>query len=160
MKAAVSHAARELALKASRTVRHGAMDAAFSVAVATAEAAASVIPQVSNKAEMGTRGSEWEEKASGVASWIEEQRQSYRETAAARSREERLTPFREELEVLRISTEQLGQLDETTLRHAYRARSREMHPDLHGQGGQSRSAKHRPSIYEINRAYSVLRKLL
>ena len=77
------------------------------------------------------------------------------EERRAEELQERLALFERELQVLGIRMEDAARLDEAKLRKIYRARSRELHPDLNDEDDGVE-----PSIYEINEAYESLKKIL
>ena len=64
---------------------------------------------------------------------------------------------RVEGELLGFTLQEARTLDEKTLRKAFRARSRELHPDVRSDYADEQGI---PSVYELNAAYEVVRKLL
>ena len=60
-----------------------------------------------------------------------------------------------ELRVLGISRDEAAGLNMGRLRSIYRARSRDLHPDLNNPDDHVE-----PSIYEINQAYESVKKIL
>ena len=117
--------------------------------------------------------------ASPLASWATERRERLRIEASATEKVRRLSLFASDLDLLGLSVEGAAQLDEKTLRQAFRARSRELHPDVRagravptdatGADGRTEGGgtpmddgdgESSPSVYELNAAYEAIRKLL
>lgn len=69
----------------------------------------------------------------------------------------RLSLFESDLVLLGLTIGRAAELDEKTLRQAFRRRSRELHPDARvGSEGDRVTT----TVYELNAAYEALRKLL
>jgi len=71
---------------------------------------------------------------------------------------ERLTYFEPELTLLGLSLDDAPDLDEKSLRKAFYARSRALHPDA--AVGAAPAAEPEGDITEVNKAYETLRKLV
>jgi len=110
--------------------------------------------------------------ANPVASWAVKERERLRLEAEAAEKAQRLRLFASDFELLGIDLGRAPDLDEKTLRKAFRERSRVLHPDAQvrtkgsDDGGGSvdnefdDSEEKFPSVYELNAAYDNLKKLL
>ena len=88
-----------------------------------------------------------------------------REQRKTDEQRERLSLFETELTVLGDALDEAVAMDELQLRRVFRARSRELHPDVIGDSAESTDApgsddEMLPSIYEINSAYEAVKKVL
>jgi len=110
--------------------------------------------------------------ATPLAAWAAEQREQLRTEAEAAEKAKRLSLFASDFELLGLAVDKAAELDEKTLRKAFRDRSRVLHPDVRasmststtgadGARGESENEdEYLPSVYELNAAYENLRKLL
>ena len=65
--------------------------------------------------------------------------------------------FESDLVLLGLSVDDATELDENTLRKAFRNRSRELHPDARRDEPLPEGV---PSVYELNAAYDAIKKIL
>ena len=89
----------------------------------------------------------------------EEKKRELQQAAEARERLGRLRLFESDLALLgfeAVSEDDLLALDEKALRAQFRLRSRELHPDA----ATEEELAGRPSVYELNAAYTSLLKLV
>ena len=108
------------------------------------------------------RGQPWQKS---FASWATNQRDTLRDTTETEERLRRLRLFEAELALLGIPMEDAGSLDEKALRQAFRRRSRVLHPDAQPGAGEPQSGAavfdgKEPTIYDLNEAYTAVRKVL
>ena len=101
------------------------------------------------------------EALGAVASWATRQREKLRLESEQQEKFNRLSLFQSDLELLGISLteESAARLDERVLRKAFRARSRQLHPDAQLQQTPDERSNV-PSVYELNAAYEAVRRLL
>ena len=109
------------------------------------------------------------EAAGASSSWAAEQRDKARRAAEAQAKADRLALFASDLELLGIQLDEARELDEPTLRRAFRERARVLHPDVRGHSGAGapgdgeageQTQGHVPSVYELNAAFEAVKKLL
>ena len=94
-----------------------------------------------------------------VASWASKQGAKLKAESEAREKRERMALFAADLKLLGIEMDAAAELDERTLRKAFRDRSRELHPDVLAQKSPDEVAAG-PSVYELNAAFEAVKKLL
>lgn len=94
-----------------------------------------------------------------VASWAAEAQEKMRVEAEAKEKYNRLALFESDLVLLGLSLEDAPNLDERSLRKAFRERSRVLHPDVRAQQ-EAETLDGVPSVYELNAAYEAVKKLL
>jgi len=94
-----------------------------------------------------------------VATWVAQERERLRVEADAKERHGRLSLFEADLELLGVTLDEAVGMDEKRLRRAFRDRSRVLHPDVRDQRSAEELAGV-PSVYELNAAFEVLKKLL
>ena len=85
--------------------------------------------------------------------------------AEGRERASRLAHCVPELELLGLSASDTAEVDEKVLRRAFRHASKALHPDVaptraEGDGGGDGDGDGAPTIYDLNRAYEMLRLML
>jgi hypothetical protein len=146
-----------------------ALDAALTAVAAAAEASVgSPTEEAGAGGEDGSaagesadaRGQSWQKS---FASWATNQRDTLRDTTETEERLRRLHLFEAELALLGISMDDAGSLDEKALRQAFRRRSRVLHPDAQpgaGEPGATVFDGEEPTIYDLNEAYTAVRKVL
>jgi len=104
---------------------------------------------------MSEKRDELKEQAEAEALYLEQQ-----------DRIQRLSYFEPELQLLRLSMDDAAVLDERALRQAFRARSRDLHPDAQRVAAMGKAEGElvpgaaEATIYELNQAYETLRKIV
>ena len=59
-----------------------------------------------------------------------------------------------------MTVDEAVEMDEKSLRRAFRDRSRVLHPDVRDQQPAAEAGEALPSVYELNAAFEVVKKLL
>mmetsp|Transcript_32292 Transcript_32292/g.53380 ORF Transcript_32292/g.53380 Transcript_32292/m.53380 type:complete len:430 (+) Transcript_32292:119-1408(+) len=131
--------------KLTETVSTAAADSALAAAAAAAEAAKN----------QGGTGSGLEV----VASWATEAREKLRVETERKEKFNRMSLFESDLTLLGLTIEEAVNVDEKSLRKAFRNRSLVLHPDMRAQR-RAEDAEGIPSVYELNAAFEAVRKLL
>jgi len=101
--------------------------------------------------------------ARGVASWARGARADHRRAFTAGEQRDRLAGLEASLAVLGLTELGEERLTPRRLRDAFRARSRELHPDTRSFGFRRRAAApdaEGAGVYELNAAYERVRKVL
>jgi len=101
--------------------------------------------------------------ARGVASWARGARADHRRAFTAGEQRDRLAELEASLAVLGLTELGEERLTPRRLRDAFRARSRELHPDTRSFGFRRRAAApdaEGAGVYELNAAYERVRKVL
>mmetsp|Transcript_32592 Transcript_32592/g.83083 ORF Transcript_32592/g.83083 Transcript_32592/m.83083 type:complete len:175 (+) Transcript_32592:3-527(+) len=139
---------------------------AFAVDTVLAYAAA-VADEAAAKQEEGSRRRQEIERlrssADGLRQTIGQVLSKEQKVAEARERASRLAHCVPELELLGLSTSNAADLDEKVLRRAFRHASKALHPDVaptHDDHAEGYGDERTPTIYDLNRAYEVLRLML
>ena len=104
------------------------------------------------------------EAAGASLEWAEGQREKALLASKMQAKTERLALFSSDLALLGIPLEEAGaDLSEATLRRAFRARSRVLHPDARVAEDTEEdddAVEQLPSVYELNAAFEAVKKLL
>ena len=103
-------------------------------------------------------------ESEGAQAAQDERRAKAREVARVAEQRARLALFEPELAIFGITLDEVGELDERTLRTCFRDLSRRLHPDLNptGEGVRAEDFKDGvvPSIYEVNQAFEAIKRML
>ena len=91
-----------------------------------------------------------------AARMAQEAREKLQAEAELREKMNKLNLFESDLDLLGINMGDAQHLDQDKLRKAFRARSRELHPDV----TQEEERMGVPSVYELNAAFEALKKLV
>ena len=91
-----------------------------------------------------------------AARMAQEAREKLQAEAELREKMNKLKLFESDLDLLGINMDDAQHLDQDKLRKAFRARSRELHPDV----TQEEERMGVPSVYELNAAFEALKKLV
>ena len=97
---------------------------------------------------------------------IGEMKEAMRTRSKENEQRSRLALFTTELAVLGLEADACGTLDETSLRRAFRARTRDLHPDVRaaedgaGEVAEEDAEGAELTIYDLNRAYEAVKQML
>ena len=136
-----------------------AVDAVLSYAAAVADEAAS-------RQEEGSRRRQEIEKlrssAAGLRQTLGQVLGKEQKVAEGRERATRLAHCAPELQLLGLSASDAADVDEKVLRRAFRHASKALHPDVapQAEGDGDGDGDGAPTIYDLNRAYEMLRLML
>jgi len=160
----LSKAAAEAMSAAAQSLADKTVDATLTAAAAVAEAVAgeqaAKLPSAGMDATMVTGGDNWANK---VAGWARGRRDKVRGESASKWQRKRLEAHQEDLALLGLSIDELtgsNQLTDKELRQRFRAQALKLHPDRKIPATADAWDGSGPSIYDVNRAYEAIRRLL
>jgi hypothetical protein len=94
-----------------------------------------------------------------VASWVAQERERMQVESDAKERYGRLALFEADLELLGVTVDEAVDMDEKSLRRAFRDRSRVLHPDV-ARFQSAEDLAGVPSVYELNAAFEAVKPLV